>query len=34
VKFAAIGDDKKAMYTMELVGKGVGAKSELGITIK
>jgi hypothetical protein len=34
VKFAAIGDDKKAKYTMELIGKGTGAKSELGITIK
>lgn len=33
VKFAAIGDDKEAKYTMELLGKGIGAKSELGITI-
>ena len=34
VKFAAIGDDKKEKYKMELLGKGVGAKSELGVTIK
>lgn len=34
VKFAAIGDDKKPRYTMELLGKGTGAKSELGVTIK
>jgi hypothetical protein len=34
VKFAAIDNEKKPMYTMELLGKGVGAKSELGITIK
>jgi hypothetical protein len=34
VKFSALDNEKKPMYTMELVGKGVGAKSELGITIK
>jgi len=28
------GGDKKDLYTMELVGKGTGAKSELGIVIK
>jgi hypothetical protein len=32
VKFAAVGDDKQAKYTMELLGKGLGAKSELGVT--
>ena len=34
VKFAAIGDDKQEKYKMELLGKGIGAKSELGVTIK
>lgn len=34
VKFAAIGDDKQVKYTMELLGKGAGAKSELGVVIK
>ena len=34
VKFSAIGDDKQAKYTMEMLGKGIGAKSELGVTIK
>ena len=34
VKFAAMDNEKKPMYTMELVGKGAGAKSELGVTIK
>ncbi|MDH5234144.1 MAG: hypothetical protein OEW77_04230, partial [Gemmatimonadota bacterium] len=34
VKFAAVDDDKKPRYTMELVGKGTGAKSELGVVIK
>ena len=34
VKFAAIDNEKKPMYTMELIGKGTGAKSELGVTIK
>lgn len=33
IKFSAMDNDKKPMYTMELVGKGTGAKSELGITI-
>ena len=36
VKFTggASGGDKKDLYSMELVGKGTGAKSELGIIIK
>ncbi len=34
VKFAAMDNEKKPMYTMELIGKGLGAKSELGVTIK
>lgn len=36
VKFTggANGGDKKDLYTMELTGKGTGAKSELGIVIK
>ena len=34
VKFAAMDNEKNPMYTMELVGKGTGAKSELGVTIK
>ncbi len=34
VKFSMIGDDKKPKYTMELLAKGTGAKSELGVTIK
>lgn len=34
VKFQAFDNDKKPTYTMELIGKGVGAKSELGVTIK
>lgn len=33
VKFSALDDEKKPQYTMELVGKGTGAKSELGVTI-
>lgn len=33
VKFAALDNEKKPMYTMELIGKGKGAKSELGVTI-
>lgn len=33
VKFSAIDNEKKPMYTMELVGKGTGAKSELGVTM-
>ena len=34
VKFAAIDNEKKAVYTMEMIGKGTGARSELGVTIK
>lgn len=34
VKFTATDNDKKPRYTMEMIGKGVGAKSELGVTIK
>jgi hypothetical protein len=34
VKFVLFDQDKKPRYTMELVGKGTGAKSELGVTIK
>lgn len=34
VKFTATDNDKKPQYTMQLIGKGVGAKSELGIVIK
>ena len=34
VKFSALDNEKKPMYTMELVAKGTGAKSELGVTIK
>jgi hypothetical protein len=34
VKFAALDNEKNPMYTMQLVGKGTGAKSELGVTIK
>lgn len=34
VKFQMLDDSKKPRYTMELVGKGTGAKSELGVTIK
>ena len=34
VKFQMVGDDKKPKYTMELIGKGTGSKSELGVTIK
>ncbi len=34
VKFQMFDEDKKPRYTMELVGKGTGAKSELGVTIK
>jgi len=33
VKFSAIDNEKKPMYTMELIGKGTGAKSELGVTM-
>ena len=34
VKFSAIDNEKKPMYTMELIGKGTGAKSELGVRIE
>jgi hypothetical protein len=34
VKFTAFDNEKKPTYTMELIAKGTGAKSELGITIK
>lgn len=34
VKFSALDNEKKPMYTMEMLGKGTGAKSELGVTIK
>ncbi|MBX7119252.1 MAG: hypothetical protein K1X31_09680 [Gemmatimonadaceae bacterium] len=33
VKFAALDEAKKPRYTMELAGKGNGARSELGITV-
>jgi hypothetical protein len=34
VKFQMFDENKKPRYTMELVGKGTGSKSELGVTIK
>ena len=34
VKFGMFDENKKPRYTMELVAKGSGAKSELGVTIK
>lgn len=34
VKFSAMDNEKKPQYTMELIGKGTGAKSELGVTVK
>lgn len=34
VKFVMFDEDKKPRYTMELIAKGTGAKSELGVTIK
>ncbi|MEY4608054.1 MAG: hypothetical protein RL625_271 [Gemmatimonadota bacterium] len=34
VKFQAVDGSKQPTYTMELVGKGTGAKSVLGVTIK
>jgi len=34
VKFVMFDESKKPRYTMELIGKGTGAKSELGVTIK
>jgi len=34
VKFSATDNDKKPRYTMEMIAKGTGAKSELGVTLK
>lgn len=34
VKFVAMDNEKNPRYTMELAGKGTGAKSELGVVIK
>ena len=34
VKFVATDNEKKPQYTMQMIGKGVGAKSELGVVIK
>lgn len=34
VKFAVLGNDKKARYEMQLVAKGTGATSELGVVVK
>lgn len=34
VKFSATDNEKNPQYTMQLIGKGTGAKSELGVTIK
>lgn len=34
VKFTATDNEKNPQYTMQMIGKGTGAKSELGITIK
>jgi hypothetical protein len=34
VKFVMFDENKKPRYTMELVAKGTGSKSELGVTIK
>jgi len=34
VKFTIFGDDRKPKYTQELIAKGTGARSELGVTIK
>jgi hypothetical protein len=34
VKFVATDDEKKPRYVMELVAKGTGAKSELGVVMK
>lgn len=34
IKFSAIDNDKKPQYTMELIGKGTGAKSELGVVMR
>ena len=34
VKFAMTDNEKKPRYTMEMIARGVGAKSELGVTLK
>ena len=34
VKFAALDNERKPRYKMELIGKGTGAKSELGVVVK
>jgi len=34
IKFSAIDNEKKPQYTMELIGKGTGAKSELGVVMR
>ena len=34
VKFVATDNEKQPQYTMQMIGKGVGAKSELGVVIK
>jgi len=34
VKFSLFDNEKKPVYTRELIGKGAGAKSELGVTIQ
>lgn len=34
VKFTATDNEKNPQYTMQMIGKGVGAKSELGVVIK
>ncbi|HMC54734.1 MAG TPA: hypothetical protein VKH19_06140 [Gemmatimonadaceae bacterium] len=34
VKFSATDNDKKPRYTMEMMAKGAGAKSELGVILK
>ena len=34
VKFSAIDNERKPQYTMELIGKGTGAKSELGVLMR
>ena len=34
IKFSAVDNDRKPQYTMELIGKGTGAKSELGVVMR
>lgn len=34
IKFSALDNDRKPLYTMELIGKGTGAKSELGVVMR